>query len=499
MSYDNSSARQRKPAMVPPITVERGTPCPTSPLPRHSPMSSGVQAANTSFFPQLGLQPNLLGSGVPTSPVGYQASLHHLHVQPPDSKNDQFVKLEPISSSSSSRTYPIKGRSPVPMDTIPHMQQSFEFAVPKTVARSQPSHQYLQLPSYHMPAQSPTLSDVSSIRLSTPHSPLSRLPSSDPMNAFKSHVTHKKPPPLPVPTFSGLSSMSGSIPDLDDHQPPAPPNSLSPAFPDSLSFNFGISPRNSARDTNRKRAHSISPFSDFAEFGSIIRASPNSLVPTLLPSPGGVFPLSPGAMGHLLNHVSPLPHTCAQYKIKERKTSIEQNQNLSEGTLDTTITYRTTFSEQPSNGAAQQCSLQPLVHMGGADNPNSPANTFDIMHGLRHGLSKTTSTDVDAAEEIVSCQWNKCNVQCASVNELVQHIERTHLEKGVVEEFVCQWKNCPRKRKPFNARYKLVIHMRIHSGEKPNKCPVSFKPIVGSHMPSRSIAMHNNVIRVTHM
>lgn len=46
------------------------------------------------------------------------------------------------------------------------------------------------------------------------------------------------------------------------------------------------------------------------------------------------------------------------------------------------------------------------------------------------------------------------------------------------DEFTCYWEQCPRKTKPFNARYKLLIHMRVHSGEKPNKCPVSVKVLM---------------------
>ena len=56
--------------------------------------------------------------------------------------------------------------------------------------------------------------------------------------------------------------------------------------------------------------------------------------------------------------------------------------------------------------------------------------------------------------------------------EAVRQLGASFIDQRRGEDFTCFWHNCNRQKKPFNARYKLLIHMRVHSGERPNKCTV---------------------------
>lgn len=72
---------------------------------------------------------------------------------------------------------------------------------------------------------------------------------------------------------------------------------------------------------------------------------------------------------------------------------------------------------------------------------------------------------------VFPCKWVGCDGLYSEQDDLVRHIEKVHIDQRKADDlYICYWKDCSRQRRAFNARYKLVIHMRVHSGEKPNKC-----------------------------
>ncbi|KAF4108607.1 zinc finger protein GLIS3 isoform X2 [Onychostoma macrolepis] len=253
------------------------------------------------------------------------------------------------------------------------------------------------------------------------------------------------------------------------------------------------SPRLSAR--SKKRALSLSPLSDGngLDLNSIIRTSPTSLVayiigsrtsPASRPTPS---PLQSDVCGHLLGirgscipHPNPGKHITKDSALEDQFTNLvvehqllpgQEIQTGTKNSLSPSIQLQFELAAIIRTPSPPRGPPPPYNSHLRASHVQIPAVSSDNLRVLPSTLCPMLEED---EEEDVSgghcCHWLDCGAIYGQREELVKHIEKIHVDQRKGEDFTCFWAGCPRKHKPFNARYKLLIHMRVHSGEKPNKC-----------------------------
>ncbi|XP_037948009.1 zinc finger protein GLIS2 homolog [Teleopsis dalmanni] len=81
------------------------------------------------------------------------------------------------------------------------------------------------------------------------------------------------------------------------------------------------------------------------------------------------------------------------------------------------------------------------------------------------------STEQDISNNEFVCNWLHCKRIFESLELLAAHVTQEHAVASLNDGlYYCRWSGCLRTDRGFNARYKMLVHVRTHTKEKPHQC-----------------------------
>ncbi|VVC35923.1 Zinc finger C2H2-type,Zinc finger, RING/FYVE/PHD-type [Cinara cedri] len=90
-----------------------------------------------------------------------------------------------------------------------------------------------------------------------------------------------------------------------------------------------------------------------------------------------------------------------------------------------------------------------------------------MKHHVTYNDNNSTIQNRDE-DSSFSCKWENCHL----------YMNKTELSKHVINHiipepqglFYCKWISCTRGDRAFNAKYKILVHIRTHTNDKPHQC-----------------------------
>ncbi|XP_011299778.1 pH-response transcription factor pacC/RIM101 [Fopius arisanus] len=140
--------------------------------------------------------------------------------------------------------------------------------------------------------------------------------------------------------------------------------------------------------------------------------------------------------------------------------------NLYQSALDLPIWPRRMPADEElgrSPGIFNDLATLPSFASGG---PPSPAHSDSDASNSSLELSNIRKGENGQ----LKCRWLNCGKWFTSMEQLSDHVARLHAAAGRDKLFYCGWEGCSRGDRGFNARYKMLVHVRTHTNEKPHHC-----------------------------
>ncbi|XP_004537396.1 zinc finger protein GLIS2 homolog [Ceratitis capitata] len=110
-------------------------------------------------------------------------------------------------------------------------------------------------------------------------------------------------------------------------------------------------------------------------------------------------------------------------------------------------------------------------------------DTVGSADALQHETTSRMTTSNTSASSASStpkrseyvCEWIDCGRDHNSLESLAAHVTKVHAVASPADGlYYCRWQGCTRMR-GFSARYKMLVHARTHTKEKPHQCHLCTK------------------------